>query len=78
MWYVDLFIYAEFDVDIYDFCCEPEIPFLEKLVQNYESSYKCWFNLLNFIMSNVCFEKLVKISENISALQNSLFRTTTE
>ena len=39
---------------------------------------KFLFDLFNFVMSTFCFDKLIKISENASALQNTLLITNTE
>ena len=78
IWSIDLFKYAEFDDHIYFFCFLLEIPFLEKLVPHYQSCWKYLFSLFKYIISSFCFDKLVEISENTSALQSSFLITNTE
>ena len=43
------------------------------MIKNYQYCHKFLFNLFKVIISSFCFDKLVKISENASALQNFLF-----
>ena len=47
---------------VFVFCClESEIPFLlRKLVPNYQSLYKLFFNLFSLIMTSFYFDKLLK------------------
>ena len=67
---MELFKYEEFDGNTYFFCFGLEIPFLEKLVPNYQNCYKYLLHLFNIIMSSFCFDT--------SALQSSLFINNTE
>ena len=44
--------------------------------ENHESCFETLSKLFNLVMASFCFDKLVKIPENASDLQNSLVNNT--
>ena len=62
--------YVEFENDIYVFCFEPEIPFLEKPVLNYQSCYKISKIFVFIVSSFLCFGESVKTPVSVSALRS--------